>query len=546
MPLILVAAAIAILALGLLLLVASNWSVLSYWQRLAIVAAPGIIGAAIAPWADGAGWRRVAAQFADAIPVVSLIGIAAVISQHLQQPAHDWLGLFAVSLVPAVVYLEVRRNRFLVTLAWASLLGFGVWWIGDDLRIREWLAGDRRFSPMNGVTNWAIYAAGMALAIRARGAWMPLLALASGGLLVAGLITGATLHPRSVLESTTVGVLAALVAIAVCAARVWRAPTRAWTLSLIAVLATSFTLLWVNLWSELLGAPLIARVVERVLLSEATYWIAATLTASLVVVWIGIVQHRYREQLTAWFALRWVLLLFAMAGAFVGVGRVIPVVVRLSPDEVPPGVDAAVLATALMTVGFTWVLLNRVTPRPTPDQSQNYANPAVLLSAGAPLAAGLVLWSLWMPFGRLVGFVLPSGAGTIVSLAEWGVTVLGAVWVVAMLADQAGRERHWGARVSWGLVTIVSVGLLIVAFTRQEGLLERGLTFTAVSLAILAGVFVSRWRRRSVLEEGPGPQTEAEPASMVADAGSISDRSPPDGPRRSARANRPQEADDGA
>ena len=544
MPLILVAAAIAILALGLLLLVASNWSVLSYWQRLAIVAAPGLIGAGIAPWAERADRRRIVAQFADAIPVASLIGLAAVISQHLQQPAHDWLGLFAVSLVPVVVYLEVRRNRFLRTLAWAVLLGFGVQWIGEDLRIREWLVGDGRFSPMNGVTNWAVYAAGMALAIRGRGAWMPLLALASGGLLVAGLITGTALHPRSVLESTSVGVLAALVALAVCAGRVWRAPTRAWTLSLIAVLATSITLLWVNLWSKLLGAPLVPFAVDRMLLWEATWWIAATLTASLVVVWLGIVQRRYGEQLPAWFALRWVLLLFAVVGAFAGVGRVISDVTRFfgpgpGPGQVPPGVDAAVLASALLAVGLTWVLLNRVTPRLNSGQSQNDAEPPVLISAGAPLAAGAVLWSLWMPFGRLVGFVLPSGAGTIVSLAEWGVAILGAVWVVTLLADQAGRERRWGARITWGLVAIVSVVLLIEAFTRQENLLERGLTFTAVSLAILAGVFVSRWRRQSVPEEGPGPQTGAEPASEAATGGPVSAGSPPAGRREADRGQPP-------
>jgi hypothetical protein len=150
-----------------------------------------------------------------------------------------------------------------------------------------------------------------------------------------------------------------------------------------------------------------------------------------------------------------------------------------------------------------------------------------------------------MPFGRLVGFVLPSGAGTIVSLAEWVATVLGAVWVVALLADQAGRERRWGARITWGLIAIVSVGLLIVAFTRQEGLLERGLTFTAVSLAILAGVFVSRWRRRSVPEEGPIPRTSAEPPSEVAGSAPTSDQSPAEGSRSSVRDDRPQEADDG-
>ncbi len=546
MPLILVAAAIAILALGLLLLVASNWSVLSYWQRLAIVAAPGLIGAAIVPWAERADRRRIVAQFTDVIPVASLMGIAAVISQHLQQPAHDWLGLFAISLIPAVVYLEVRRNRILVSLAWASLLGFGVWWIGEDLRIREWLVRDRGSSTMNGVTNWAVYAAGMALAVRARGAWMPFLALASGGLLVVGLIVGTTLHPRSVVESTTVGVLAALVAITISAVRVWRTPTRAWTLSLIAVGASAMTLLWVNLWTELLGAPLISRAVEIVLLSEATYWIAATLTASLVVVWLGIVQRRYRERLPGWFAFRWVLLLFAVIGAVAGVGRMIPAAVRFSSHEMPPGVDMAVLVTALIAVGLTWVLLNRVTPRLAPRLAQNDARPAVLLSAGAPLAAGVVLWSLWMPLGRLIGIALPSGAGTIVSLAEWGVTILAAVWVVALLADQAGRERRWGARVAWGLVVIVSVVLLIEAFTRQDSLLERGLTFTAVSIAMLAGVLVSRWRGRSVPRQGPDPRIGPDLASEVVTAGPVSDRSPPSGSRRADQSSHPGETDDDA
>ena len=108
-------AGLGLLAIGLLLVVAANWSVLPYWLRLVLVAIPGALAAYAAPRVERPGRRHIASQFVDAIVAASLLGFAAVISQHIQQSIRDWIELLLVALVPTLIYLELRRSTFLAT-----------------------------------------------------------------------------------------------------------------------------------------------------------------------------------------------------------------------------------------------------------------------------------------------------------------------------------------------------------------------------------------------------------------------------------------------
>ena len=800
LPAIVLSAAFGLLALGLLLIVAANWGVLSYWQRLVIVAVPGLVAALAAPWIDRPGWRhpsiRRTSQFVDAIVAASLLGAAAVISQHLQQSLHDWFGFLLAAAVPCLIYLELRRSTFLATAAWVAAAGLGVRWLGEELELRAWLPdGDA-------LTNWFLWAMGLVLAIRARGYWAPLFALVAGYLLAMGLIIGSADYPGPVWEATLVAAMAAVVAIGICALRVWHAPHRTWPISLTAVIAVGVALLWFNVWNRLIQLPetgpatsaylaspssvalgpdgslyiadagnrrirkvssdgtittvagtgrrgpigddrpaaadvplaspagvagtgprgavgddgpataaplaspagvavapdsslyiadqgdqrirkispagiittvagtderglsgdggpattaqlaspdkvavapdgslyiadqgnqrirkvspegvittvagtsgqgdrgdggpataaqlgfptgiavgpdgslyiadennhrlrkvgpdgvittvagtgewgdsgdggpattaqlaspsdvavgpdgnlfivdrgnhrlytvspdgIITTVagtgeagtaddpLTRLFLVEGTWWIAATATALLMVVWLRTVQQRRDEPLVAWHTLRWLLLVYAIVGAFVGVGQWL--------DDAPaqgisadPAADAGVLGIALLVVGLGWRLLNRAPLLRPPDSAAGDSRQPLLLTAGAPLAAGTALWVLWMPVMRLIAEVEPAAiAGTMVPLAQWGLTVLGAVWVMVLLAQQAGEEQGQGGRITWALVTILSLALLVVAYVRQDSLLQRGLTFVSVSVALLVGLAATRWRRSSL------------------------------------------------
>jgi hypothetical protein len=117
-----------------------------------------------------------------------------------------------------------------------------------------------------------------------------------------------------------------------------------------------------------------------------------------------------------------------------------------------------------------------------------------LLTPGAPLAAGTMLWVLWNPVVRLIAVATPTAVGgLLVPMAQWGLTVLGGVWAMVLLAQQASVAGIRGGRVSWALVAVLSLALLIVAYIRQDSLLQRGLTFLSVGAALLLGVAGTRW-----------------------------------------------------
>ena len=482
LPTIVLGAGLGLLAIGLLLVVAANWSVLPYWLRLVLVAIPGTLAAYAAPRVEQPGWRHIASQFVDAIVAASLLGFAAVISQHTQQSIRDWIELLLVALVPTLIYLELRRSTFLASAGWVTAAGLGVVWLHDELVAGQW--GDF------GLNYWVLYAMGLALALRTRGYWTPLFALLSGLGLGSGLIILAREYPGSVLEATLVGVVAAVAAIGICAWRLWRTPARTWLLAQIYVVAVSVALLWFNLWDRLIAVE--AEIV-RLLIYEGTWWLTAAVTAIVIVFWLLRLQRQHEAVEPLWYTLRWVMLLYAIAGAFAGVGQV-RTEARIVEASVQPLADAGMLLAGLLTVAVAWYLLNRVSLLRAENATASQPRRSWLLTAGAPLAAGTVAWVLWLPIARLIAAVEPDVLeGLFVALAQWGLTVLSAVWIVVLLAQQAETAPGRAARVTWALVIVLSLLLLIVAYVQQTSLLLRGLTFLSVGVILLFSTVGRRW-----------------------------------------------------
>ena len=95
---------------------------------------------------------------------------------------------------------------------------------------------------------------------------------------------------------------------------------------------------------------------------------------------------------------------------------------------------------------------------------------------------------------RLIAAVEPDVLdGLLVALAQWGLTVLSAVWIVVLLAQQAEASAGRVARVIWALVIVLSLLLLIVAYVQQVSLLLRGLTFLSVGVILLFSTVGRRW-----------------------------------------------------
>ena len=483
LPTIVLGAGLGLLAIGLLLVVAANWSVLPYWLRLVLVAIPGALAAYAAPRVEWPGWRHIAGQFVDAIVAASLLGFAAVISQHTQQSIRDWIELLLIALVPTLTYLELRRSTFLATAGWVTAAGLGVLWLHDELVAGQW--GDF------GLNDWVLYAMALALALRTRGYWTPLFALLSGLGLGSGLIILAREYPGPVLEATLVGVVAAAAAIGICAWRLWQTPARTWLLAQIYVVAVSVALLWFNLWDRLIA---VEGEIVGLLIYEGTWWLTATVTAIVIVLWLLRLQRQHEAVEPLWYTLRWVMLLYAIAGAFAGVGQV-RTGARIVEATVQPLADAGMLLAGLLVVAVTWYLINRVPllwppVRATASQPQR----SWLLTAGAPFAAGTVAWVLWLPVARLIAAVEPNVLeGLLVALAQWGLTVLSAVWIVVLLAQQAEASAGRIARITWALVIVLSLLLLIVAYVQQVSLLLRGLTFLSVGVILLFSTVGRRW-----------------------------------------------------
>ncbi len=481
LPTIVLGAGLGLLAIGLLLVVAANWSALAYWLRLVLVAIPGALAAYAAPRVERPGWRHIAGQFVDAIVAASLLGFAAVISQHTQQSIRDWIELLLVALVPTLIYLELRRSTFLATAGWVTAAGLGVVWLHDELVAGQW--GDF------GLNDWALYAMGLALALRTRGYWTPLFALLSGLWLGTGLIILAREYPGSVLEGTLIGVVAAIAAIGICAGRLRQAPTRTWLLAQIYVVAVSVALLWVNFWDRLIP---IDEDTAQALTVQGAWWFTAPVTAIVIAAWLLHLQRRHGALGPLWSTLYWIMLLYAIAGAFAGVGQV------LAPAISEVRVlfaDAGSLLGGVLAAAVAWYFLNRV---PALRSATTTASPpprrSWLLTAGAPLTAGTAVWVLWIPVVQIITFIEPAAlAELLVALAQWGLTVLSAVWIMVLLAQRAQAETGRAARVTWALVIVLSLLLLIVAYVQQESLLQRGLTFLSVGGALLLSTVGRRW-----------------------------------------------------
>ncbi len=482
LPTIVLGAGLGLLAIGLLLVVAANWGVLPYWLRLVLVAIPGALAAYAAPRVERPGWRRIAGQFMDAITVAGLLGFAAVISQHTQQSIRDWIELLLVALVPTLIYLELRQSTFLATAGWVTAAGLGVLWLHYELVAGQW--------GNFGLNYWALYAMGLALALRTRGYWTPLFALLSGLGLGSGLIILAGEYPGPVLEGTLVGVVAAVAAIGICTWRLWQSPVPTWLLAQIYVIAVSVALLWFNLWDRLIA---VEGEIVPLLIYEGTWWLTATVTAIVMVFWLLHLQRRHEAVGPLWHTLRWVMLLYAIAGAFAGVGQV-RTEARIVAATVQPLADAGILFAGALAVAVTWYLLNRAPLLRTGNVTASQPQHSWLLTAGAPLAAGTVAWVLWLPVARLIAAVEPAVLdGLLVALAQWGLTVLSAVWIVVLLAQQAEASAGRTARITWALVIFLSLLLLVVAYIQQVSLLLRGLTFLSVGVILLFSTVGRRW-----------------------------------------------------
>ncbi len=482
LPTIVLGAGLGLLAIGLLLVVAANWSVLPYGLRLVLVAIPGALAAYAAPRVERPGWRHIASQFVDAIVTASLLGFAAVISQHAQHSVHDWIGLLLIALVPTLIYLELRRSTFLASAGWVTAAGLGAVWLHDELIAGQW--------GNFGLNYWVLYAMGLALALRTRGYWTPLFALLSGLGLGTGLIIATREYPGPVLEATLVGIVAAVTAIGICAWRLWQTPVPTWLLAQIYVIAVSVALLWFNLWDRLIA---VETEIVPLLIYEGTWWVTATVTAIVMVFWLLYLQRRHEAVEPLWYTLRWVMLLYAIAGAFAGVGQV-RTEARIVEATVQPLADAGILLAGLLTVAVAWYLINRVPLLRTGNGTASQPRRSWLLTAGAPLAAGTGAWVLWLPVARLIAAVEPDVLeGLLVALAQWGLTFLSAVWVMVLLAQQAEAGSGRSARVIWALVIFLSLLLLIVAYIQQDSLLQRGLTFLSVGGVLLLSAVGRRW-----------------------------------------------------
>ena len=91
------------------------------------------------------------------------------------------------------------------------------------------------------------------------------------------------------LEATLVGVVAAAAAIGICAWRLWHTPARTWLLAQMYVVAVSVALLWFNFWDRLIA---VEGEVVRLLIYEGTWWLTATVTAIVIVLWLLRLQQQ--------------------------------------------------------------------------------------------------------------------------------------------------------------------------------------------------------------------------------------------------------------
>ena len=100
-PVLLTIAAFALVSAGILLIVAANWDLLDYWQRVALSGGAALAASVAASLVDRPGRRRLISQVLDAAAVAGIVGVAAITSQHLQESTGDWLKNLAIAFIPA-------------------------------------------------------------------------------------------------------------------------------------------------------------------------------------------------------------------------------------------------------------------------------------------------------------------------------------------------------------------------------------------------------------------------------------------------------------
>ena len=474
-------AALALLAAGILLVVAANWEVLNYWQRITLSGGAALAAGVAASLVDRPGRRRLVSHVLDAAAVAGIVGVAAITSQHLQESTGDWLKNLAIAFVPAGLYAEARRNDAVAGIVWASFAGMGTGWLGYVATPKD--VGGIELSA------WSGFAAGLALAIRARGWWTPLFAVTSGVLLGAGLAAAVTTPDNpDAIALTAAGVSGGLIAVALVFVRFRARPGPTWILAFMGTLASAIALLWANIWIRLVdpGGPSVESA-----LFEANVWITASLTAVAAVAVISVTERTHGRMSASREVVRWVIYAFGVVGAYVH-GFLAPSYGRsresyLSSDGYTghaATVDGAVLMAGILVIAAAWFITDRVLLADTKQSAS--ARLRWSLTPGAALAAGGIASTLWIPAARLIGQIdVGTGAESAVA---WSVGAGGVVWIVAILAERARQLEGRYARVVWGITGLVAMVLAIQLFAQAEDLLVRGLTFAAIAGLLLAAV----------------------------------------------------------
>ena len=501
-------AALALLSAGILLVVAANWDLLNYWQRLALAGGATAVASIAASLVDRPGRRHIVSQVVDVVAVAGIIGVAAITSQHLQESTADWLRNIAISLGVAALYAEARRNDAVAAMAWASFAGVGMGWVGE-------VVSPERVGSID-LSGWSGFAAGLALAIRARGWWTPLFAIAAGLLLGLGLVIASSPpQDRDVTALTLAGASGGIIAVSLVVVRFRARPGPAWMLALIGTLISAASLLWVNIWIRLAD---IAPDIERPVV-EATVWMIASLTAIAAVVLLNHATRLHGNRPFAREVFRWVVYTFGVASVFVPGLVVADPGHNLPSNDLSGGysgqaaiADGALLLIGVLVIGGSWLILDRIMPAETNKATKGRLG--WFLTPAAALALGGIVSTLWIPAARLIGQLDP-GLGAEHAVA-WSVGASGAVWIVAILAERTRQFSGLYFRVGSALVVVVGVVLAISLFLQPEDLLIRGLTFAAIAGLLLVAIG-RNWLRsvagalRGRLGQPVGNSTSADP-----------------------------------
>ncbi len=499
-------AALALLSAGILLVVAANWDLLSYWQRVALSAGAALAASVAASLVDRPGRRRLISQVLDAAAVAGVVGVAAITSQHLQESTGDWLKNLSIAFIPAGLYVEARRNHAVAALVWACFAGVGIGWLG-------YVAPPDNVGGIE-ISAWSAFAAGLALAVRACGWWTPVFAILAGILLAGGLVAAVTTpDDPDVIALTAAGVTGAVVAVALVFVRFRVRPRPTWILAFMATLASAIALLWANIWVELVDVG--DSTVEDALF-EANAWIAASLTAMATVAVLNLTERIHGRMTASREVVRWGIYAFGVVGAYVH-GFLAVDYLRSPESGISSSgysgqatvVDGVLLAIGVAVIAVAWLITDRVLLADMKQAADTRLRWS--LTPGAALAAGGIVATLWIPAARLIGQI-DAGTGA-ESAVAWAVGAGGVVWIVAILAERARQLEGRYSHVVWGIAGLVAVVLAIQLFAQPEDLLVRGLTFAAIAGLLLAAV-ARQWlkpRSHGAARSDDGPPPGADP-----------------------------------